>query len=183
MIVLQLLVLNVVSLVPSLAALQEKTETPKPVKQHEVLKKFEGTWAIEGKLLDDQGKPSGTIKLTETGKMVCGGLWLLLTDTGEAEGKPYEAYSLIGYDASKGKYVASGVDSNSTDLEIAEATYDEQAAVLTMISTGHYDDGSSYRRKYVVQVKSPDEIHTTSYEGAEGKERIVAETIGRRKKP
>jgi hypothetical protein len=160
----------------------QEPEYPKPGKQQQILKIFEGTWAVEGKAFDEEGKPTLPVKITEVNKMACGGLWLIITDKGDIMGKPFESHSILGYDEAKQKFVASGVDNTTTQLEVGEGTYDVKNRSLTLVSTLHDADGNPIRRKYLVEITSDDSFSTTSYEGPEGKEKILSKTEGKRKK-
>src|SRR5437016_6157326 len=80
---------------------------PKPGKEHELLKQFEGKWDITGKFFMAPDAPPMDIKGTETCKVEMNGFWLRGHFKGEFLGKPFEGRSILGYSPAKKKYVGS----------------------------------------------------------------------------
>ena len=52
--------------------------------------------------------------------MLAGGLWLISTFEGEFGGAKFEGRGQFGYDASKGKYVGTWIDSMSPNMSLLE---------------------------------------------------------------
>lgn len=164
------------------AAHPQEAEFPKPGKNHEMLKRFQGTWEVLGKYWIEADKAI-EYKLVETGTLSCNGLWLIYTDKGVMQGKPYDGHGTLGYDERKKKFVGTWVDSANTQIDVGEGVFDEQGKVFTYVSTISDDDGKPVRIKRVTEIKSDDLQIMTVYTGPEGKEEVTGKVEYRRKKP
>lgn len=89
-------------------------EGPKPGPEHEVLKKWEGTWETTMKI--GGGESKGVAKY----KMELGGLWLCSTFEGDLGGAKFTGKGHDSYDAAKKKYVGVWIDSMSTSPMVME---------------------------------------------------------------
>jgi Protein of unknown function (DUF1579) len=96
---------------------------------YKVLAMEEGVWDAEITLkIPGQDTKS---KGVETNRMI-GGKWLISEFKGEMFGTQFEGSGQNGYDAKKGKYVASWVDSMSKSITLMEGSYDEKTKTLTI---------------------------------------------------
>jgi hypothetical protein len=163
---------------------QDPPQMPKPGKEHQLLKQFEGKWEVAGKFMMDPSQPAVEIKGTETAKLGLGDFWLLSHFKGEFLGKPFEGRSTTGYSPAKKKYVGTWIDGMMPHLFVMEGDADEAGKVLTLIGDG-FDPatGKTARERWAIEIKDVD-THTMSFytTGADGKERKTGEMIYTRKK-
>ena len=134
-------------------------EGPKPGPEHEMLKKWEGTW-------DATMKMAGTeAKCKATHKMELGGLWLSSNFEGELFGSKFTGKGLDSYDANKKKFVSVWVDSMSTSPMTMEGTYDKETKKLTMAGEGPGEGGKVQKVKSVTEWKDENTAHFEMYMG------------------
>jgi hypothetical protein len=112
-------------------------EAPRPGPEHELLKKWEGTWDIT--MMKDV-----ETKGTATFKMELGGLWLVGSLEGELGGAKYSGKLLETYDPKKEKYVGVWIDSRSTSPLIMEGSYDGQMKRRTVVAKAPSVGSTSY---------------------------------------
>lgn len=155
---------------------QDAHEMPKPQKEHQLLKQFEGDWDAHVRMfgiLNKEGKPIPETMGRETAKMGYGGFWLAVEFTGEMHQKPYDGHGAIGYDPMKKKYVLVWIDSMHPRLWTAEGEADASGKTFTFHSTG-VDPMTKepIQITQVFQIKDADSwTMTKSFVGAEDKER------------
>jgi hypothetical protein len=118
-------------LVPTLEA-----QDPKPpgTAQHKIMAQQEGEWDadITMTIPGPDGKvTTSKSKGVETNRLI-GGKWLISDFKGEFFNAPFEGHGQNGYDAKKGKYVATWIDTMSTHIDLMEGTYDEKTKTLTL---------------------------------------------------
>ena len=115
-------------IVPALYA-QESSATA----EHKILASEEGVWDADVSVMmpGQDPKEAARSKGVETNHMVAG-KWLISEYKGEFFGSKFEGYGVNGYDARKGKYVGTWVDSMSTQIDLLEGTYDEKTKTLTL---------------------------------------------------
>lgn len=165
-------------------AKQEKYEPPKPTKNHEYLKQFEGTWEANSEFSEKPGDPPMKSKGTETDKVAVGGLFLIIDHQSEMMGMPFSGHGIMGYDTLKKKYVGSWVDSMSTAIWSSEGTVDDAGKVFTSVMEGPNPmTGKMMKMKYVSEITGKDTKKMTFYmEGADGKEHSTGKIEFTRKK-
>ncbi len=114
----------------TLKAQDSKSDDQSPIK---VLAMEDGVWDADVTTTmpgpDGKVTPS-TSKAVETNRMLAG-KWLISDIKGEFFGAPFEGHGLYGYDAKKGKYVATWIDSMSTHIDTMMGSYDEKTKTLT----------------------------------------------------
>jgi hypothetical protein len=166
-------ILAAVILSGSLVAQQQ--QTPKPGRQHEFLKQFEGTWDAAAKFQGEPGKPMMESKGVETATLGLGGFWLTYEYKGEMMGAPFTGHGTMGYDQQKQKYVGTWIDSMKSGLFISEGTGDEHGKVFTMIAQGYCDaEGKSITMKQVSEIKDHDHWTLTFLSpNPDGKETVM----------
>jgi hypothetical protein len=147
---------------------------PKPGPEHELLKKFEGTWDAT---VSAMGKES---KATATYKLDLGGFWLTEDFKGTFEGQKFEGRGTIGFDPIKKKYVASWVDSMSPSLFVLEGTFDKDGKTLTETGEGPME-GKMTKMKNVYEFKDKDTIIFTMYSIQDGKDQQMFRITYKRK--
>jgi len=153
------------------ARAQEGFPMPKPQKEHEFLKQFEGTWDSTTKFRMAADQPWMESKGTETNTLL-GGFWLLSESKGEMFGQPFRGVGTTGYDPYKKKYVSTWVDSMMPCLSIGEGTVDASGKVLTVaISSTDCESGKPCTMRMTQEVKDKDTTTWSMYmNGKDGKE-------------
>jgi hypothetical protein len=101
-----------------------------PLPEHKILAQEEGVWDAEISMTMP-GQEATKSKGTETNRLL-GGKWLISDFKGEFFGSSFEGHGVNGYDAKKGKYVGTWVDSMSQHIDLMEGTYDEKTKTLTL---------------------------------------------------
>lgn len=136
----------------SLKAQDSKTDDQSPLK---VLAMEEGVWAAE--ITITMAGPDGKVttsnsKGVETNRMLAG-KWLISDFKGDLLGGTFEGHGQNGYDAKKGKYVATWVDSMSTHIDLMEGTYDAKTRVLTLYADSENPaDGKPMKMRLETQI-------------------------------
>lgn len=157
-------------LITSVLAQDQIPEFPSPVKQHQLLKRFEGSWSVEQEATMGPGqaptKGKGTIK-----SRMLGEFWVVNEMSSEMMGVSVTGLQTIGFDSSKQKYVGTWVDSMTDYIWKYEGSLDDSGNVLTLEAEGPLMTGegtTSYRDIY--EFKSADELVLTSkVKGEDGK--------------
>ena len=86
--------------------------------------------------------------------MLAGGLWMLSSFEGEFGGAKFEGRGQFGFDANKGKYVGTWIDSMSPNMSLLEGSYDAKTKTMTYTGEGVGPDGKSkYTQKMVTTTK------------------------------
>lgn len=125
---------------------------PKPGPEHDVLKKWVGTWDCTIKMMGTESKG------TSVYKMELGGLWLTSSFEGEFGGVKFSGRGLDSYDPAKKKYVAVWIDSFSTSPMTLEGTYDKDKKTMTLAGEGPGMDGKNTKYKMVTTWKDDDTV-------------------------
>lgn len=113
---------------------QDAPEFPKPQKEHEILKQFEGEWDAVCRMVgkDQPGDREGAqSKGRETARLGYGGFWLVMDFKGEAQQKSFEGRGTIGYDPVKQRYMLTWIDSLNPRMMVAEGDTDKSGKALT----------------------------------------------------
>jgi hypothetical protein len=149
-------------------------EPAKPGPEHEMLKKWEGTWDVTMKMEGMEAKGSSTFK------MELGGLWLASTMDCELFGTKFTGKGMDTYDAKKKKYIGVWCDSMSTTPLILEGTYDERTKKMTMTGESPGPDGKMQKCKTVTEFKDEDTAIFGMYMG-DAKDPMFTVTYKRKK--
>jgi hypothetical protein len=148
-------------------------EGPKPGKEHDHLKRLEGTWdaVMEG------GK--GTM----TYKMGLGGLWLIGDFEGELGGIKFQGKGLDTYDPATKKYRSVWVDSLSTAPMVMQGNLDKDNKIMTMTGEGNGPEGKTVKLKTITEIKDADTIDFSLFMvDKDGKEQPMIKVAYKRKK-
>ena len=165
---------SVLSLVVLLASGVRAQEPAKPGPEHEVLKKYVGTWDTTMKFGDM------SFKGTATYKMDLGGLWLHSAIESDLFGMKFSGRGYDSYDPAKKKYVAIWVDSMAPHPVLMEGTYDKEKKTMTMIGEGPGQDGKPAKMKSVSEMPDNDTINMSMFAG-DAKEPMFTVTYKRKK--
>jgi len=117
-----------------IAPAQNMPEMPKPQKEHEWLKKFEGEWESKSQIFMEPGKPIES-KGTETARMM-GGFWITSEGKGEMMGSTMNYVMTLGYDTAKKKYVGTMIDSMTSNMWQYVGSLNEAGTILTLETEG-----------------------------------------------
>jgi hypothetical protein len=157
-----------------LASTVRAQEPPKPGPEHDVLKKYVGTWDTTMKIGGMEFK--GTVIY----KMELGGLWLGSALESDLFGQKFTARGYDSYDPAKKKYVGVWVDSMGPTPVLMEGTYDKEKKTMTMIGEGPGQDGKPTKMKSVSEMPDNDTIHMSMFV-ADAKEPMFTVTYKRKK--
>ena len=164
-------------------ALQEMTP-PKPGKEHEFLKQFEGEWESTAKFVMAPGQEPMVSKGKETCRLIAGGLFLVIDTDAEMMGEKFVGHGTLGYDVLRKKYTGSWIDSTATGVYLVEGTVDEKAKVFTEWMEGADPrTGKPLKLRMVHEIKDKDSrVLTFSMPGPDGKETQTGTIEYKRKK-
>jgi hypothetical protein len=96
-----------------------------------VLRRLVGRWAASVRFYPNgPNGPKYESKATETNRLL-GGLWLLSSFEGKLADMDFASHGQFGFDASRGKYVASWVDNMVETITLMEGTYDPETRTLS----------------------------------------------------
>jgi len=162
-------------LVPTLRAQDPKpADTAQP--QYKILVQSEGEWDADITITmpGPDGKATPTkAKGVETNRLI-GGKWLISDFKGEFGNMPFEGHGQNGYDAKKGKYVATWVDTMSTHIDLMEGTYDEKTKTLTLnADTEDPNSGKPLKLRLETQFKDDVTRVFTEYVQPEGQKEFA----------
>jgi hypothetical protein len=148
---------------------QEGQMPPNPLmKEHELLKRYVGTFDVSGSFKTPDGEKV-SFQVTEESESTCGGLWTLGRVYGPVAGQPFEGVYVFGFDKYAKKYVMQWVDGQSTDF--ASGDYDAKADQLVMHGTMTLPDGTTTKKRRVVKFVDADTYtESVMVVGSDGKE-------------
>lgn len=140
-------------------------EMPKPTKEHEKLQQLVGEWEATGEAMMGPGEAKMEIKGTSSMKSL-GGFWIVAEHKGDMKDKQFTGIQTLGYDAEKGKYVATWVDNMNAHLWTYEGTM-EGDKVLKFTTEGPCPQlgGKVVKMEETIEVKDKDNlVYTTKIE-------------------
>ncbi len=145
-------------------------EFPKPVAEHEWLKRFEGTWTSESKGTAGPGQP----EMQCNGTMNCrllGGFWVVNEWNTKVPGATMQGIQTIGFDTSKKKYVGTWVDNMMNHMWHYEGTVvDGKKLILEAKGPNFMSEGKETMFRDSYEFVRDDEIKVTSeMQGEDGK--------------
>jgi hypothetical protein len=113
---------------------QDKPEMPKPSKEHEFLKNFEGTWESTMSMRPSPDAPWVKIKGSEVARRL-GDFWVVSDWKSESAEMPMQGVSMTGYDPVKKKYVVTWAGSTNPALSTGEGTVSGRTLTTVIRST------------------------------------------------
>ena len=156
---------------------------PKPQKEHEWLKNFEGAWDFTAKFHMAPGGPAMESKGVQVDRMGGGGLWLIVDSMEDKKDAPFHGHGMVGYDAEKKKYIGVWVDGHTSKFAMSEGTADKDGKVLTMESEAMGPDGKPMKMRQESTLKDKDHKTLKFFaSGQDGKETMVGQIEYTRKK-
>lgn len=162
----------------------QEMASPKPGKEHELLKQFEGEWEATAKFMGEPGKDPVVSKSKESARIIAGGLFLVFDDEGEMFGQKFTGHGTMGYDVHKKKFTGTWIDSMATGVYLIESTVDATGKVFTEWMEGtDPQSGKPMKMKMVHEVKDRDHrVLRFFMDGPDGKE-IETGAIAYQRKP
>ncbi|HZN62103.1 MAG TPA: DUF1579 domain-containing protein [Planctomycetota bacterium] len=160
---------------------QEGMPMPKPQKEHEILKQFEGNWdsTVSFRMSADQQWTAS--KGVESNRVI-GGFWLISESKGDMMGMPFTGIGQTGYDPYKKKYVSTWVDSFSPVLSVGEGTFDGKV-LTTSINSTDCETGKPCTMTMTQEFKDKDTVlWSMRMNGKDGKEFECMKGESKRKK-
>jgi hypothetical protein len=108
---------------------------PKPVAEHEWLKKLVGQWETTTECSIEPGKQPEKGSGPETVRAL-GGFWVIAEGKAEMMGNPMQYIMTLGYDPKAGEYVGTWVDSMTGMLWKYTGSVDDTGRILALESEG-----------------------------------------------
>jgi hypothetical protein len=143
-----------------------------PLPEHKILAMEEGVWDAET-TLTIPGQEAAKSKGVETNRLLAG-KWLISEVKSEFSGMPFEGHGVYGYDAKKGKYVATWVDTMSVHIDQFEGSYDEKTKTLTFSGDAEEPhSGKSMKMRLETVFKDDDTRVLTEFVQMEGEKEFV----------
>jgi hypothetical protein len=157
---------------------------PKPQKEHEWLKNFEGAWDFTAKFHMGPGAPAMESKGVQVDRVGGGGMWLIIDTMEDKKDAPFHGHGMVGYDPEKKKYIGVWIDGHTSKFQMSEGTVDKDGKVMTMEADGPPGpDGKPSKMKQESTIKDKDHKSLKFYAtGPDGKEMMVGEIEYIRKK-
>jgi hypothetical protein len=119
----------------SKAVLAAMSKYSEPGAAHKVLKSLEGVWDTSATVWLAAGGAGETAKGRAEFWANHGDRFMIEEFTGQLLGKPVTFHVILGYDNAKKKYVASLINSVSTEIRTREGTADASGKVITFTGT------------------------------------------------
>ena len=156
---------------PGMARAGGTIDEPAKVAQA-LLASEEGTWDADVTMTLPGMDPAKS-KATETNRLI-GGKWLISDFQGEFGGQKFQGHGQTGFDAKKGKFVGTWVDSMSARIDTLEGTYDEASKTLTLYSDLlNPETGKIMKTKFVSVYKDGDTRVFTEFTQPDGSTEYV----------
>ncbi len=154
---------------------QEGQPVPTPTAEHKALAKDVGTWdaTIKSWMRGPDSEPAVS-QGVEVVKLMPGGLWLQSEFDGKFGDQEFHGCGQTGYNAKKGKFVGTWVDSMSTEIMMMEGEYDPASHTVTFYSKGTGPSGKPYDSKMTSKHEGDDNrVFTMSMKSDETKGEYV----------
>ena len=139
-------------------------ELAAPSKEHEYLKRLEGTWKARTKFWMSPDQPPQESQGTMTNKLILGDRFLQSNYEGDTPWGPFSGMAIDGFDRIKKKYTGLWMDSMGTAMMVFEG--DRDGDVKTMFSECVDPTGKQAKTKGVTTILSRDEHRYESYVSA-----------------
>jgi hypothetical protein len=142
-------------------------EAATPGENHKLLDFMVGNWETVNRMwMAGPDQPAQETKGSEENKWVLGGRFIMMNQTGEMFGKPYEGMGLVGFDNPKNQFVMSWLDNSTTAITNAQGYYNPKDKTFTFF--GLMDDpGTGEHGKtlmYIVRVINRDRYSFEMYD-------------------
>jgi hypothetical protein len=160
---------------------QEKPEMPKPAKEHEFLKKFEGTWEARMSMRHAPDQPWVDARGTEQARMI-GDFWVVSEWKSDPSEMPMQGLSTTGYDPIKKKYVVTWIGNMSPALSVGDGKVDGKV-MTTEVKSTDCQTGKPLEMKMTQEFKDKDTlVWSMTMKDKDGKEFECMKGESKRKK-
>lgn len=153
-------------------ALSAQEGPPKPSPEQEALARSVGEWDCTASFFDG-GKKLGSLRLREQTERVCGGLFVLVRQTGID--MPLERVSLQGWDATKSRLVGVDADSVSATPTNSVGTIDLKTGAIAWTMTSTTEQGTGMMESTITFEGDDVRIERQHAKGPEGEPILVNE--------
>ena len=154
-------------------ALSAQDGPPKPSPEQEALARSVGEWDCTASFFDG-GKKLGSLRLREQTERVCGGLFVLVRQTGVD--MPLERVSLQGWDATKSRLVGVDADSVSATPTNSVGTVDLKTGAIAWTMTTTTEQGTGVMESTITFEGDDVRIERQHAKGPDGERILVNET-------
>lgn len=140
---------------------------PQPTAAHAWLERYVGEWRTRATITPPDMPP-----MESEGVEVCrmiGGFWMV-ADGQVLKGMPYTYRLTIGYDASRGIYIGTWVDSMTDHLWFYEGNVNEAGDTLELRTSGPCPMGYMMNSREVMEFRSSDHRVFTCHTQEQGKD-------------
>jgi hypothetical protein len=103
-----------------------------PGDMHKLMATWDGKWDGEVSMWMAPGAPPQTSKATSVNKMVMGGRYQLMTNSGNMMGMPFEGTGTLAYDNAKKKFISTWIDNMGTGIMVLEGTWDDATKTMNL---------------------------------------------------
>jgi hypothetical protein len=148
-----------------------KAQEPSQLPEHKILAMEEGVWDADITTTLPGQEPMKS-KGVETNRLLAG-KWLISDFKGEFFGQPFEGHGVNGYDAKKGKYVATWVDTMSAHIDSLDGSYDDKTKTLTLNANSEDPSGKPMKMRLETQFKDDNTRIFTEYVQSDGQKEFV----------
>ncbi len=148
---------------------QDVWTPPPPTKEHEWLKQFLGEWESVAEMQMGPGVPAEKCKGQEKVHAL-GDIWIVSNIEGEMPGGAGKMKGMmtLGFDAAKGKYIGTWVDSVMPHMWVYEGAVDATGKILTLNAVGPNMMGGEGMANYRDITEFKDADHRVLTSQAEG---------------
>lgn len=109
------------------------TEYMMPSEVHSLLKEYTGEFDMEMTMWMSEGQDPVTVKVKSTNKMILGGRFLEMTQSGNMMGMDYQAITTFGFNNSSKEMVAATSTNLGTGILFLSGGWDNSNKVASMI--------------------------------------------------
>ena len=103
-----------------------------PGDMHKLMASWDGKWDGEVSMWMAPGAPPQVSKATSVNKMIMGGRYQLMTNTGNMMGMPFEGTGTLAYDNAKKKFISTWIDNMGTGIMVIEGTWDDATKTMNL---------------------------------------------------
>jgi hypothetical protein len=164
-------ILAFVLLLPLVASVPQDPAPAQPTEHHKWLHDLVGQWTAKSEMSMGPGTEPMRMESSETVRSI-GGLWIQAEGTATMNGQPFTTVMTLGYDANKGAFVGTWIDTMQTHMWVYRGTLDDAKKVLTLEAEGPSFTDPKKLAKYrdTIEMKSKDHrTLTSSLLGDDGK--------------
>lgn len=155
---------------------------PRPVKEHQWLKKLVGAWDADVEMFMQPGCPPEKIRGTERVRAI-GDFWISTENIGSFMGKPFTGCLTLGYDPEARKFVGTWIDSMTSRLWLYEGELDASGKTLTLNTEGPSPESPGKLAKFTetITLKSRNHKSFSSSMRAKSGKRVTMMTVDYRR--